>query len=73
MKAKRGVPADAAVVEKELAALDKNLDRYDRILAKQRYVAGDTLTLVDLFHLPYAPYVALGGSDLMTRKPNVAR
>ncbi|KAJ7483864.1 glutathione S-transferase [Mycena galericulata] len=74
MKAKfHGVPADPVVVEKELAALDKSLDGYDRILAKQRYVAGDTLTLVDLFHLPYAPYVALGGSDLMTRKPNVAR
>ncbi|KAJ7189189.1 glutathione S-transferase [Mycena filopes] len=32
-----------------------------------------TLTLVDFFHLPSAPLVASGGSDIMTRRPNVAR
>jgi glutathione S-transferase len=34
---------------------------------------GQSFTLADLFHIPYAPLVASGGSDIMTRKPNVAR
>ncbi|KAJ7839342.1 glutathione S-transferase [Mycena olivaceomarginata] len=50
-----------------------NLEGYEAILSKQRYVAGDSFTLADLFHIPYAPLVASGGSDIMTRKPNVAR
>ncbi|KAJ7748339.1 glutathione S-transferase [Mycena metata] len=49
------------------------LDAYEVILSKHRYMAGDTLTLADLFHLPYAWLVTLGGSDIMTRRPNVAR
>ncbi|KAJ7466585.1 glutathione S-transferase [Mycena galericulata] len=69
----QGIPADAAVVEKELSLLEKNLDGYDRILAKQRYVAGDTLTLADLFHIPFAPLLEVGGCDIMSKKPNVAR
>ncbi|KAJ7150725.1 glutathione S-transferase [Mycena filopes] len=68
-----GMAADQELVDKELAALDKKLDGYERILAKYRYVAGETITLADLFHLPYASFVTLGGSDIMTRRPNVAR
>ncbi|KAJ6492511.1 glutathione S-transferase [Mycena vitilis] len=65
--------ADPAVVEAQDRELDKVLDAYDRILAKHRYVAGDTLTLADLFHLPLAAFITVGGSDIMTRRPNVAR
>ncbi|KAJ7617597.1 glutathione S-transferase [Mycena polygramma] len=64
---------DEALVAKNLEVLDKKLDAYDVILGKQRYVAGDNLTLADIFHLPNAPFIASGGSDIMTRKPNVAR
>ncbi|KAJ7513137.1 thioredoxin-like protein [Mycena galericulata] len=68
-----GFPSSQAVIDAQLEVLDKKLEGYEAILAKQRYVAGDTLTLADLFHLPYAPLVASGGSDVMTRKPNVGR
>ncbi|KAJ7174824.1 glutathione S-transferase [Mycena filopes] len=68
-----GMTPDQAIVDKELAALDKKLEGYEAILAKHRYVAGETITLADLFHLPYASFVTLGGSDIMTRHPNVAR
>ncbi|KAJ7864599.1 thioredoxin-like protein [Mycena olivaceomarginata] len=68
-----GSPYDQAVVDAQLEILDKKLEGYEAILSKQRYVAGDNFTLVDLFHIPYAPLVASGGSDIMTRKPNVAR
>ncbi|KAJ7174765.1 glutathione S-transferase [Mycena filopes] len=68
-----GMTPDQAIVDAELAALDKKLEGYEAILAKHRYVAGETITLADLFHLPYASLVTLGGSDIMTRRPNVAR
>ncbi|KAJ7148782.1 glutathione S-transferase [Mycena crocata] len=73
MKPLFGWPNDLAVAEEALAVLDTKLDGYDAILAKQRYVAGESLTLADLFHIPYAPFLTKGGSDIMTRKPNVAR
>ncbi|KAJ7163025.1 glutathione S-transferase [Mycena filopes] len=69
----RGVAPDAAVLDAQLEALDKKLDAYDAILGRHRYLAGETLTLADLFHLPYVSYVGLGGSNIMTRRPNVAR
>ncbi|KAJ6480557.1 glutathione S-transferase [Mycena vitilis] len=68
-----GYPLDQAIVDEQLAALDKKLDGYERILSKHRYLAGDKLTLADLFHLPYAPLVASAGTDIFSRKVNVAR
>ncbi|KAJ7175030.1 glutathione S-transferase [Mycena crocata] len=68
-----GVPANQAVVDAQLEILDKKLDAYDAILGKHRYVAGETLTLADLFHVPYAPLVNLDKRAIMTSKPNVAR
>ncbi|KAJ7123383.1 hypothetical protein C8R44DRAFT_875588 [Mycena epipterygia] len=49
------------------------LNADDAILGKQRYLAGDSLILAELFHIPYAPLLEKGGSDIMTQKPNVTR
>ncbi|KAJ7124605.1 glutathione S-transferase [Mycena crocata] len=73
MKPLFGVPNNPKQAEVPLAVLNHKLDAYDVILSKQRYIAGETLTLADLFHLPYAALLVKGGSDIMTRKPNVAR
>ena len=35
------------------SALDERLPGYDKILSKQKFLAGDNLTLVDLFHLAH--------------------
>ncbi|KAJ6541212.1 glutathione S-transferase [Mycena vulgaris] len=64
---------DPAVVAAQLAILDEKLDAYDVILGEHRYLAGDALTIADLFHLPSAALLTAGGSEIMTRKPNVAR
>lgn len=48
-----GPPDEARVAQAE-ADLDTVFALYDKILAKQKYLAGDDLTLVDLFHLPNA-------------------
>ena len=36
-----GMPSDRAVFDKHIASLDKNLDVYEKILSKQKYLAGD--------------------------------
>ncbi|KAF7296910.1 Glutathione S-transferase [Mycena indigotica] len=55
--------------------LGMKLDVYEGILAKQKYIAGNELSLVDLYHLIYAPGLAPAGVDIMTRaeRPHVAR
>ncbi|KAJ7624215.1 glutathione S-transferase [Mycena polygramma] len=68
-----GWPFKQAIVDEQLPILDKKLDAYERILAKHRYLAGDKLTLADLFHLPYGPLVASGNPGIFQRRPNVAR
>ncbi|KAJ6532561.1 glutathione S-transferase [Mycena capillaripes] len=73
VKPKYGWPNDMAEVARLLEVLDKKLDAYNVILGKQRYIAGETLTLADLFHILIAPRMAEAGIDIMTRKPNVAR
>ncbi|KAF7360469.1 Glutathione S-transferase [Mycena venus] len=73
-KQNMGLKADQAVLDVKIAALDAKLDAYNAILAKQKYLAGDELTLADLFHLPHAPIIEKNANtDLMTRKPHVAR
>jgi len=69
----RGLTPDQAVFQEHIRKLSAKLDVYDTILSKQKYLAGDEVTLADLFHLPYATQLAVAGSDIMETKPNVAR
>lgn len=68
-----GLTTDEAVFEANNATLHAKLDVYEKILSKQKYVAGDELTLADLFHLPYGNLVAQTGSDAIAKRPNVSR
>ncbi|OMP82713.1 Glutathione S-transferase PARB [Diplodia seriata] len=65
-----GAPDEARVAQAE-KDLDTVLAIYDEILAKQRYLAGDELTLADLFHLPNG--AALKGGkwkEMFSKYPN---
>ncbi|KAF8896017.1 glutathione S-transferase [Infundibulicybe gibba] len=73
IKPRGGEATDEAAYESHIANLSSKLDVYDTILAKQKYLAGDELTLADLFHLPYGNMLRVAGSDIMETKPNVAR
>lgn len=54
--------------------LDSVLAVYDLILTSQRYIAGDGLTLADLFHLPNgAALMARRWKEAFTRYPNVEK
>lgn len=53
-----------------LVQLDATLEGYERILSKQPYLAGDKVTLADLYHLPYGVMVeGLGAADLFAKYP----
>jgi len=70
-----GLTPDQAVFEQLIKQLGDKLDAYEVILSRQKYVAGNDITLADLFHLPYGDLLKTAGSGIMTDKsrPNVAR
>ncbi|QRV81623.1 glutathione S-transferase [Ceratobasidium sp. AG-Ba] len=53
--------------------LKNKLEGYERVLSKQKYLAGNHVTLADLFHLPYGSLVQSIDPELMGSKPNVKR
>lgn len=63
-QSRQGRQTDLAKVDEADEGLQKSLAGYERILSKQDWVGGDRLTLVDLWHLPFASFavsVSLGG------------
>lgn len=67
-----GLEIDEAVLATSLTTLDAVFGVYDGILAKQKYLAGDHLTLADLFHVPYgAAAKKAGAKDVFERYPYV--
>ncbi|KAJ6526011.1 glutathione S-transferase [Mycena capillaripes] len=74
LKPMRGMTTDQAVYDTNIATLSAKLDAYEVLLGKHKYLAGDEVSLADLFHLPYGNSLALAKCDLMTTKgPNVTR
>ncbi|KZP02180.1 hypothetical protein FIBSPDRAFT_880520, partial [Athelia psychrophila] len=67
-----GQEADEAVVAENKAKLGGKLDAYEVILSKQAYVAGNEVTLADLFHLPYGAKVKEIFPELFSSRPHVA-
>ncbi|GFG26280.1 glutathione S-transferase PM239X14 [Aspergillus udagawae] len=62
---------DEARVKTLLAQLDQTLQGYERVLSKQKYLAGDQLTFADLSHLPYGVFVEkFGFADLIAKYPH---
>ncbi|KAL6306985.1 glutathione transferase [Sparassis latifolia] len=74
-KPRRGGVTDEKLVAGYLASLKSKLDAYDVILSKSKYLAGDELTLADLFHIPYGATLKLAGVDVLEdpSRPNVLR
>ncbi|KAF5348798.1 hypothetical protein D9756_009781 [Leucocoprinus leucothites] len=68
-----GGQPDSALVEDLTKTLSAKLDVYEKILSGQKYLAGDEITLADLFHIPNADLLIKGGLPLIQDRPNVAR
>ncbi|TCD70990.1 hypothetical protein EIP91_000488 [Steccherinum ochraceum] len=58
-----------------MESLSKSLDVYDTILSNQKYLAGDNITLADLFHLSLASVMQSKEHINLAdeKRPNVAR
>ncbi|GJE94999.1 glutathione S-transferase [Phanerochaete sordida] len=72
----RGGATNEAHVEYLAKTLDMKLDGYEAILSKQKYLAGDEITLADLFHLPYGAFLKRLDYNYLedpVKRPNVAR
>ncbi|KAF8972323.1 thioredoxin-like protein [Flammula alnicola] len=72
-KKRQGFTPDLDLFNDLVAKLLVKLDAYEVILSKQKYLAGDDITLVDLFHLPFGSSLAAFRSDIFETKPNVSR
>ncbi|KIM70471.1 hypothetical protein SCLCIDRAFT_12439 [Scleroderma citrinum Foug A] len=74
IKKHRGLEADEAKVSHLLGNLNSKLDVYETILGQQAYLAGEDVTLADLFHLPYAAIVIEElGYNVLENRTNVER
>ncbi|KAL1862771.1 hypothetical protein VTK73DRAFT_6658 [Phialemonium thermophilum] len=75
IRPKKGLgPPDHARVEQAESDLDTVLAVYDGILARQNFLAGDELTLADLFHLPNGAALMAGKwKEVFDKYPNVSR
>ncbi|KIY68228.1 glutathione S-transferase [Cylindrobasidium torrendii FP15055 ss-10] len=61
------------VVQEAIVALSAKLDVYEKILSKQKYLAGDEISLADLNHLQWGVLLKYAGIDIMESKPAVAK
>ncbi|KAK6996027.1 glutathione S-transferase [Favolaschia claudopus] len=63
--------------EAEIATLTEKLDArlagYERVLSKSKYLAGDEVTLADLFHIPLLTLFGLGQIDDFTNDEKVKK
>ncbi|KAI1785319.1 glutathione S-transferase [Ganoderma leucocontextum] len=72
-----GQQTDVEAAKAHRTKVEGRLDGYEAMLSKTRFLAGDEITLVDLFHLPHESFLKDQGFDFVTsessRWPNVAR
>ncbi|KXN81348.1 Glutathione S-transferase 3 [Leucoagaricus sp. SymC.cos] len=68
-----GGEIDPVKVEQLTNDLGKNLDVFERILSKQKYIAGDELTIADFYFLPGGFALEKGGVTVIQDRPNLKR
>jgi glutathione S-transferase len=71
-----GIEPDEKNVEEHKVSLARKLAGYERILGKTRYLTGDEVSLVDLFHIVYGASLATFGIDFLENEkafPSVSR
>ncbi|KAG8686774.1 hypothetical protein FRC08_012325 [Ceratobasidium sp. 394] len=68
-----GAEGNEALASKHIKTLENKMEGYERILSKQQYLAGDKISLADLFHLPYGSFVNNISPEIMGSKPHVKK
>ncbi|KAJ1305662.1 hypothetical protein OPQ81_000657 [Rhizoctonia solani] len=64
---------NTALIEKHRQTLVTKLEAYERILSKQKYLAGDVFTLADLFHVQFGKEIEPYAPGIFDSQPNVKR
>lgn len=68
----KGLAVNEAVVDFVTKKLIDKLDVFEKILSKQKYMAGDTFSLIDIFYIPHTDKLfAAGDGHLITDRPHV--
>jgi glutathione S-transferase len=71
-----GGKTDEARVTELTKSLEGKLEGYERILSHSKYLAGDQITIADLYHLPYGAMLSTAGVTSLEdaqKYPHVAR
>jgi glutathione S-transferase len=71
-----GQTTNEELVTQLAKSLEGKMSGYEAILSKHKYLAGDEITLADLFHLPYGVFLApqkFAYLEDEAKYPNVAR
>ncbi|KIJ60204.1 hypothetical protein HYDPIDRAFT_117463 [Hydnomerulius pinastri MD-312] len=63
----KGLPTNESRMLEHVDGLSSKMDAYDAMLGNQKYLAGENLTLADLFHVPYIAAVTRQGSVRSSR------
>jgi glutathione S-transferase len=69
----RGLEPNEALVKGYLEKIDATLKVYEQILSNQKYIAGDELSLIDLFHLPSGAVLKRVKPEVFANTPHVAK
>jgi len=69
----RGVEPDEALIQQHIEKLNGKLDAYEAILSKQKYLAGDQITMADLFHLAHGVLAKQYSPESFSSRPHVAK
>ena len=68
----KGEKADDEIVEKCLEELEGVLDIYEEQLQGKEYIGGDSFTIADIAHIPYAYYFLKAGyKSVLKQRPTV--
>ncbi|CAE6440722.1 unnamed protein product [Rhizoctonia solani] len=66
-----GWPIDEEEVKKAINTLTSNMEAYERILSKQKYLAGNAFTFADLSHLPFGQIINHFYPEIFSSQPHV--
>ncbi len=66
---------DPKMVASHVKKIGPFLDVYDKVLSERKYLAGDHMSLVDIFHIPYGFLIltATSQKELIQSRPNLKR
>ncbi|KAH8819243.1 putative glutathion S-transferase II, GST-II [Xylogone sp. PMI_703] len=65
-------PTNTVIADDLREKLGPKLDVYDRILSKQKYMAGDEFSLIDIYYMPYTDLLYKAGEGkLIDDRPNL--